>query len=260
MSLADFQALFDRLEEDLELVDFSFAGDPLLNPDLFDMIAHVRAAQVDVNIHTNSLALDEERAAALTRCGADIVVINLNTLTRNGEYHPRIIADFHPVRVERVQRYLRLNAKTRTQVVLQLIAPPGEPHLSSKELEEVFTLPRNAVFRLKPERDCSYDAQPPSGDGWRCYRLHQDICVSPKGDLVICCWDTLLRTSQGNLLRDDPTVIWRDRMNQVRGGCPTALCHNCKDNQLGAVKMLANDLCSPSWAYRVFRLFSGRGF
>jgi len=260
MSLADFQTLFDRLEEDLELVDFSFAGDPLLNLELFGMIAHVRAADVAVNIHTNGLALDEHRAQALASCGADVVVINLNTLTRNGEYHPRTVEDFHPIRVERVNRYLRLNAKSRTQVVLQLIAPPGQPHLGSRELASAFQLPRNAVLRLKSERDCTYDAKPPSDKGWRCYRLHQEMCVGPTGDLMVCCWDTLLRTSQGNLLVEDPGVIWGDRLNQVRGGSPTPLCHNCRDNEFGTAKMLANDVLSPSWAYRVFRLLTGRRF
>lgn len=124
----------------------------------------------------------------------------------------------------------------------------------------MFALPRNAVFRLKPERDCDYDAEPPADKGWRCYRLHQEMCVGPKGDLVVCCWDTLLRKNQGNLLRDEPTTIWRDQLNVVRGGCPTSLCHNCRDNELGGVKMLANDLLSPSWAYRVFRLLTGRRF
>lgn len=125
MSLTDFQTLFDRLEQDLELVDFSFADDPLLNPSLFEMIAYVRAANVAVNIHTNGLALDEELSPALVACGADLVVINLNTLTRDGEYHPQSITDFHPARVERIQRYLMANSKSRTKVVLQLIAPPA---------------------------------------------------------------------------------------------------------------------------------------
>ncbi len=258
MPLHTFKALLDKALPWIELVDFSFAGDPLLHPDLFEMIAYAKGHDLAVNLHTNARALTDERIERLVASGADLVVINLNALAKTWSV-PMEAEDFDPGRIDRLNGYLQANAGTKTPVVLQLIVPSGAAHINRAVLAGLFAQARNTLLRIKPMRECSYDAQPPAGKRLKCYRLLQDISVGPDGSFVLCCYDTLLRRPLGNVLSQQFPKAWVEAMNEISHGSPSPLCRNCIDNRLAWMKILANCLLSPARAYSLFRRLSGRG-
>jgi MoaA/NifB/PqqE/SkfB family radical SAM enzyme len=65
----------------IERVVLHGIGEPLLNPDLPRMVAHLKARGAHVLFNTNAVLLDEARGDALTKAGLDELRISLDALT-----------------------------------------------------------------------------------------------------------------------------------------------------------------------------------
>jgi hypothetical protein len=251
MSFADYCIILDKVAGNIELADFGFAGEPLLNPDLFRMLEYTKSKGVDTMLHTNGRLLDDGNVAALVRSGVDLAVINMNALAR--DYYVRSPEDLHPGFLAGLNNYLQASAGTGTQVTLQLITKNGKADVDSKALREAFIVADNCVLQIKPEQEHSYETSPAGAGTARCFRLFQELAVSAGGDAVLCCSDSLCRTTFGNLLQDDFEDVWVNRMNAVRGGGISPLCINCRDNADGPRNLLVNALLSPLSAQKLYR-------
>src|SRR5512133_143919 len=53
-------------------------GEPLMHPQLMDIIRMIKSGGVHVEFFSNGLLLDEERAAALRQAGADAVFLHID--------------------------------------------------------------------------------------------------------------------------------------------------------------------------------------
>lgn len=62
-----FRKVIDELKGSVRDVYLHHRGEPLLNPDLFRMIAYAEAAGVRTRFHTNGTLLTEEKASAVWR-------------------------------------------------------------------------------------------------------------------------------------------------------------------------------------------------
>jgi tungsten cofactor oxidoreducase radical SAM maturase len=82
MSADTFQAILKGLQAfpELKQVYFGGFGEPLLHPDLVNMVAQVHALGVGVTITTNGLLLNRSRAEALFRAGVDTLVVSLDSM------------------------------------------------------------------------------------------------------------------------------------------------------------------------------------
>ena len=252
MSFADYRTILDKVAGDVELVDFGFAGEPLLNPDLFRMLEHTGSKGIGTMLHTNGRLLNDDNGAALVQSGVDLVVVNMNALAR--DYYVRSPEDLHPGFRAGLSNYLQANAASDTQVTLQLITKSGNNDVDRESLRKAFIVADNCVLQIKQEQEHSYDT-PTAGAGssTRCFRLFQELAVSAGGDAVLCCSDSLCRTTFGNLLRDDFEDVWIRSMNEARSGNTTPLCIGCSDNGHGPRNLLINALLSPLSAQKLYR-------
>jgi tungsten cofactor oxidoreducase radical SAM maturase len=82
MSARTFQAVLHGLQgfPELKQVYFGGFGEPLLHPDLVNMVAQVHALGLGVTISTNGLLLNRKRAEALFKAGVDALVISLDSM------------------------------------------------------------------------------------------------------------------------------------------------------------------------------------
>lgn len=77
-----FQSVFAGLQglPDLKRVVFGGYGEPLVHPDLVDMVAQIHTLGVGLTLITNGLLLDRPLAEALLRAGIGTLVVSLDSM------------------------------------------------------------------------------------------------------------------------------------------------------------------------------------
>ena len=83
ISLRDFYLITDQLT-DLERVTLHGVGEPLLNPDLPEMIRHLKKRKVYTLFNSNGILLDKKRQHDLIRAGLDELRISLDAASPEG--------------------------------------------------------------------------------------------------------------------------------------------------------------------------------
>ncbi|HBL16277.1 MAG: hypothetical protein A2X36_04295 [Elusimicrobia bacterium GWA2_69_24] len=97
LRLDHFQRLMGSLGATLIHMDFMNWGEPLLNPDLYAMIAEAKRHHVDTMLSTNLHAFDEAAAEKLVRSGLDRVIISIDGLTQETYSKYRVGGDYAKV-------------------------------------------------------------------------------------------------------------------------------------------------------------------
>ncbi len=98
-------------------------GEPLMHPNLFEMIQVGRAAGIQMETSTNITLLDERRARGVLESELDVIYLALDGTTPETYERVRVNAKWDKV-IANVERFLDLKARTgaKTRVVLQIIA------------------------------------------------------------------------------------------------------------------------------------------
>ncbi len=131
MSFETFRRIVDDLPE-LRAITLQGLGEPLLAPDLFEMIGYAQARGITIGFNTNALLLTRPRAERLIRAGLDWLHVSIDGATRETYGSIRDGAD-----LERVTRNLAglVDAKRRLRS-------------STPDLEVVFVAMRRNVHEL----------------------------------------------------------------------------------------------------------------
>jgi radical SAM protein with 4Fe4S-binding SPASM domain len=102
----------DQLPE-LERATLHGVGEPLLNKELFRMVAHLKKRKVFVLFNSNGILLDEERQNAVIDTGLDELRISLDAASPEGYEIIRNSNKFNRI-VQNLRSFLKLQKKRRT--------------------------------------------------------------------------------------------------------------------------------------------------
>ncbi|MFA6092759.1 MAG: radical SAM protein [Elusimicrobiota bacterium] len=108
MSLESFERILRDLGPTLIHIDFMNWGEPLLNADIYSMVAAAKRFKIDSMLSTNLLALDRDSAERMVDCGLDRVTLSIDGLTQETYEKYRVGGDF-----SRVLENLRLLVETK---------------------------------------------------------------------------------------------------------------------------------------------------
>jgi len=78
MALADFKRIIDQVAEYAYFVDLYNWGEPLLHPDVFEMIAYASSGNISTKISTNLNVFDERMAKQVIESGLEELVVSLD--------------------------------------------------------------------------------------------------------------------------------------------------------------------------------------
>jgi MoaA/NifB/PqqE/SkfB family radical SAM enzyme len=83
MKFDDFRAIVDKLPSSIRQVDFAFAGEPLLNPDIFKMVRYFRgiSQSARIRISTNGMRLRYFSPEEVLRSGVSEIDVALDGAT-----------------------------------------------------------------------------------------------------------------------------------------------------------------------------------
>lgn len=211
-------------------IQFYFQGEPLLNPDLPEMIHEAHMAGLYTIVSTNAQAITPQMAERIAGSGLDRIIISLDGLSEESYNAYRVGGDR-----ERVREALRLLHEARQRrggsapvIEWQCLRLHTNEH-EWAEMRRVYrqwgadrlvfktaqlydyangntlmpTVTRYA--RYAPGKDGQYHLKQPL---WRriwhiaapCYRLWSGCVVTTSGEMLPCCYDKAHAHSCGNIL------------------------------------------------------------
>ncbi len=107
MDKALFRRIIDEMAPHVTATTVHIWGEPLLHPDIFEMISYAAQGGLNVELSTNAVLLDEETAVKLLDSGICTVYLCLDGLTKETYEKIRRRADFSTV-LRNVERFVEL--------------------------------------------------------------------------------------------------------------------------------------------------------
>ncbi len=234
MRLDEYQTILAKIAPYAVEVSLHNWGEPLLNRNIFDIIASTSRLGIATNMSSN-LSLDlPDLGERLVTAGLEYLIVSMDGATQDVYSQYRVRGD-----IELVQRNVRsvveakrrLGSKTpivewqflvfkhneHEMDVARAMAPqlgvdrlrfrsPGPPigEMENRDLEEKW-MPTNPAYwdfhpgRLRKE-----------GYWWNepCFYLYRSMTVNPGGGVAGCCIVYKEQQDFGNLLREDLEAIW----------------------------------------------------
>jgi MoaA/NifB/PqqE/SkfB family radical SAM enzyme len=214
LSFAQFKRYFDPFIPYLFEVTLHNWGEPLLNPEVFHMIAYAQRHNVGTNLSSNFVAVTSEDLDNLLDSGLEYLVISLDGTTEEAYEHYRIQGDFHRVMANLREFIHRRNLRRQRGPLVewQYIVMKQNEH-QIPEAEELAKKLGVDILRFIPVgipfesrnyqalaaqwypttlagRVKSNHPQQQFGQGTRpgpCYYLYRTMVINPDGGVSPCC-------------------------------------------------------------------------
>jgi hypothetical protein len=169
--LAEFE--FARSRRRLDCVTL-LGGEPLLHPDLLEIVRALKARGVRVAIFTNALGLDAQRAADLKAAGVDLVVMHLEEQQERAD-----LRDGTPAALRNLQETkLAILAQAGLEGGLSITAMQGQEWEIHNTLETALASPHLSFLLVTLHLDAA--ALPPlAGDIFTGIRALEPMTADP---------------------------------------------------------------------------------
>lgn len=215
-----FKSLIDQVKDQSELVFPWGLGEPLLNPDIFDMVRYCRDAGLYTVVSTNATLLNEDRGRRLIDAGLDNLIIAFDGTTADVYEKYRKNARFEKVK-ENVHQFLELKGKMSSDlfVVLQMVRLPGNTH-QVKDFHRMWSIEGVDEIRIKEDEVVipGVSLEEKNKKNLRrnpCYQLWQGpVHINYQGDFRPCCH--MYNTDPvGNVNEESISELWNSTKMQA---------------------------------------------
>jgi len=205
-------------------VNLTHRGEPLLNPDIVDMVGYGAAAGPKMRMHTNAMALTRELSAALIESGLQLMSFSVDGFTKATYESIRIGASWDRV-MENVRVFLEEKASRSSKLpytIVQVIDVPGFETTEAQRktfMQQFRGLPVDEIYVKKASNWAGdfdtniYDETGLSPCTFPWYAL--TICWD--GTIVPCPQDFFCRLDLGHVEEGGLKTAWRsDTMRDLR--------------------------------------------
>jgi hypothetical protein len=235
MSWETFCRVADEVltQGDVEAVDFSGMGEPLLNPLLARFVARL-SPHLDTLVTTNAALLTREQAAALIDAGLGTAIISYNGHTSS--LYAEMMGGLSIERADANIRYLVRAAAGQVRVVAnvsvtpqtRIFLPQIQARLHDLGVEEAsFSLCHNRGGYLEDATACDAGFLPVGRE--RCDIFADTLFVAWNGDVLACCHDLAGEGKIGSLCSESIQAIVQERQRLLAQGLPFPMCEKCND-------------------------------
>ena len=231
ISLEEFQHVIDQLKGHLMYLMLYFQGEPLLNPEFFDMVSYARQNKVYTATSTNGHYLDDDNAEQLVRSGLDRLIISLDGTDQDTYEQYRRGGDIQMVLsgIRNVVKWKKELRSSRPFLIIQFLVFKHNEHQIkdikklTKELgvrlelktaqvydheNDTLMIPENSKFsRYKMGGDGKWALKKPTRN--RCSRMWDGAVITWDGRVVPCCFDKDATYQLGKLDNQSFKEIWK---------------------------------------------------
>ena len=217
-------------------IQFFFQGEPLLHPDLPQMIAEAHAKGLHTIVSTNAQAMTPALAEALIRAGLSRIIVSMDGLTEASYNAYRVGGSLEQCR--RALQWLREakeRLRGRTTIELQCLRLRTNEHEWTAFRKQYETLgadqltlktaqlyhyaeghplmPSNARYaRYKKGKDGRFHRKP-LGHG--CLRVWSGCVVTTAGEVLPCCYDKNHEYVYGNIMHTDLSTLFASQAANI---------------------------------------------
>ena len=214
MDLSVFRKIIDEGKDFLEFAVPYGAGEPLLNPQIFDMIAYCSKLGIPTGISTNGTVLSEEYSRRLIEAGLSCITFAFDSARREIYETYRRGADFDKVR-NNILQFLQVKKAMRSSIfcIVQMVALK-ENHKEGRELMRMWKTEGINSFRIKKDEVHNEGSAIPGDSLERpprrhpCYILWRGpMYIHYDGTVFPCCY-TYPEEALGNIRKNTLRQIW----------------------------------------------------
>jgi radical SAM protein with 4Fe4S-binding SPASM domain len=258
MRLKDFKHIIDQASPNLMYLMLYFQGEPLMNPDFFEMVSYAKKRKIYTATSTNGHFLDEGNARMLVESGLDRLIISLDGTDQDTYATYRRRGDLERVRrgLENVVEWKKRMKSSKPYLIIQFLVFKHNEHQISemrklaKELgADKLEFKSAQVYDLENDQSLipdnfKYSRYIQGADGrWKlkkplkngCWRMWSGAVITWDGRMVPCCFDKDADHQFGKLGEDSFHAIWRSEAyekfrNQVlKNRSKIEICNNCTE-------------------------------
>ncbi|MBK6610080.1 MAG: SPASM domain-containing protein [Sphingobacteriales bacterium] len=253
-----FSKTISELHPSLLYLYFYFQGEPYLNPNFLDMVAHAAKHKIYTVTSTNAHYLTDNNARRTVEAGLDRLIISVDGTTQATYEAYRVGGQLSKVidgAKNMVKWKKQLKSKTPHLVFQFLVVRPNQ-----HQINELYTLAREiGIDEVKLKTAQVYDyqngnpliptidiyaryAQKPNGT-WQiknsmlnqCWKLWHSCVITWDGRIVPCCFDKDAQHQLGDLKQQSFTQIWQGAAYQnfrkaiLKSRSEIDICANCSE-------------------------------
>jgi len=257
MPLADLQRIIDEIAPYAYRVELYNWGEPLLHPDIFDMICYVAQHRISVGLSSNLNHLDASMARQLVESGLAQIAVSIDGATQEsyGAYRRRGSLDDALSNLRLLIETKRALCRSTPFVIWRVLVGKHNEHeveklrvmahevgadsfatgmlfIDTTDPEQVKQwLPQNLVYS-------AYAAK--LENQWKCHDLWESMVINWDGGVAPCCWLHDPQFDFGNVSQQTVRQTWNNpsymsarRTIAARRKCaddvPT-ICHRCRSH------------------------------
>lgn len=218
MKLAFVKNLIDQgAENGLFAIKFSFQGEPLLHPDIVEMVAYAKEKGIiDTMFNTNAMLLTEEKAAALLDAGLDNIFFSVDSISQEGHEAIRPGSNYSRI-LENIHNFVKLkNTKKRydmqvgvNMVVIEENKNEVEAFVEQwSDVVDTVNWGCDHHFVLRKNHKNATDPSTTGHKNFCCSQLWQRLIVTWDGQCLPCCLDVERALVVGNANDTSLQKIW----------------------------------------------------
>lgn len=231
MDVALAAKIIGEIRHKPSLFGYWLAGEPLLHPQITELVRLAADAGLGPGIHTNGTQLDEDLSEALIRAGLKWVSFSFDGDNAADYERMRPPARYEDT-IERIKTFLRVKQRigedAGPHVIIQTLIPfeneTVHPYGVLLECSEEFRrrfdgLPVNQFNAILVHgwsgqmEDCLTAAPNRAGLGgrWVCNVPWKDMTIAWNGDVVTCCGDLDAVNVLGNVAQENLYDVWNGK-------------------------------------------------
>ena len=210
MTIDIFKSIVDQTTGNIEFVSLASRGEPLLCPDIEEMLAYTRDKYLNLKMNTNASLLNESKCHAILKSGIKTLVFSADAAREPDYSKYRVNGSLKKV-LKNIERFQNIKTKyySNSELVTRV---SGVKFDDSQDIESMKSLWGQLVDQVtfvdylpweNTYTNPINDITTPCSDLWRRMFIWWDGKVNP------CDADYLSALSVGNITDNDITNLWR---------------------------------------------------
>lgn len=249
MSIGNFKKIIDQLEKGIIYLVLYNLGEPLLNPDIYQIVQYAKRKKVFIRFSTNGEFGDKENIKKIVNSGIDELVISLDYVTQQTYLKYKKSPNFEIV-IKNVESIIKERGKRlKPYVNLQLlITLDTEKQVSQfRKMAHDLGVDKSLIKKVRvnfPGIEPDKNVFPLNSKYIRkayennlrrsiCYRPWISTLVFWDGSIVPCCFDMQGEYNLGNICNMSFEKIWNNinyvsfREQTLKSRNQISLCRQC---------------------------------